>query len=58
MPVLGVGGRANAGAFVAKALEDVAETVMSAVIDGAGHWVSDENPAELSRVLLEFFDAL
>jgi pimeloyl-ACP methyl ester carboxylesterase len=26
-----------------------------AVVEGAGHWVSDENPEELSRILLEFF---
>jgi pimeloyl-ACP methyl ester carboxylesterase len=24
-------------------------------VEGAGHWVSDENPEELSRILLEFF---
>jgi pimeloyl-ACP methyl ester carboxylesterase len=56
IPVLGVGGRHNAAEMVAKALAPVANDVTSAVIDGAGHWVSDENPDELTRVLLDFFD--
>lgn len=55
MPVLGIGGRHNMAGMVAKALGAVATDVATAVVDGAGHWVSDENPAELSRVLLDFF---
>jgi pimeloyl-ACP methyl ester carboxylesterase len=55
MPVLGIGGRCNAGEMVGKALAMVAERVGVAVVEGAGHWVSDENPEELSRILLEFF---
>jgi pimeloyl-ACP methyl ester carboxylesterase len=55
MPVLGIGGRCNAGEMVGKGLASVAERVSTAVVEGAGHWVSDENPEELSRLLLEFF---
>jgi pimeloyl-ACP methyl ester carboxylesterase len=55
MPVLGIGGRCNAGEMVGKALASVAERVSTAVVESAGHWVSDENPEELSRLLLEFF---
>lgn len=56
MPALGVGGRHNAADMVAKAMSAVAADVSTAVISDAGHWVSDENPRELARVLLDFFD--
>lgn len=56
IPALGVGGSANLGELVARAMAPVASSVRSAVVEGAGHWVSDENPAELSRVLLDFLD--
>lgn len=55
VPALGVGGRHNLGEMVAKAMDPVAQHVESAVVDGAGHWVSDENPEDLSRILLDFF---
>ncbi len=54
MPVIGIGGRNNAGEFVGRALGQVADNPGIAVVEGAGHWVSDENPAELSRILLDF----
>jgi hypothetical protein len=40
IPVLGVGGRSNAGESVGKALTIVAERVNTAVVEGAGHWVA------------------
>lgn len=55
MPLLAIGGRHNAAEVVAKAWSPVAENVSGAVIEDAGHWISDENPAELTQVLLEFF---
>ncbi len=55
MPALGIGGRYNAGEMVGNAMSAVAESATSAVIEGAGHWVSDENPEALSQVLLDFF---
>ncbi len=58
MPALGVGGRHNLGEMAAKAMTMVAGNVSTAVIDGAGHWVSDENPGQLSHVLLDFFATL
>ena len=57
MPVLGVGGRYNMGEFVAKAANAIATDVRGEVIDGAGHWVADENPAALTRALLGFLEA-
>ena len=55
IPVMGIGGQANIGPFAAKTLEAVAEQVSGAVIADAGHWLCDENPAALSRTLLDFF---
>jgi pimeloyl-ACP methyl ester carboxylesterase len=55
MPVLGIGGRCNAGELVGKSLSAVAEHVSTAVIEDAGHWVSDEKPEALSQTLLDFF---
>jgi pimeloyl-ACP methyl ester carboxylesterase len=55
MPVLGIGGSHNAGPFVGKSLEAVADNVRGASISESGHWISDENPAALSKTLLEFF---
>jgi pimeloyl-ACP methyl ester carboxylesterase len=56
MPVLGIGGRSNTGEMVGKALANVAEQVGTSVVEQAGHWVSDENPDELCRILLNFFN--
>ena len=56
MPVLCIGGRYNIGDLMAKAMSGIAESVGSAVIEDAGHWVSDENPTALSAALLKFFD--
>lgn len=56
MPVLGIGGRANAGEMVAKAMAGIAENMTGAVVERAGHWVSDENPEGLCEILLDFFD--
>ena len=55
MPTLGVGGRYNLGEMVAGAMAPIADSVTAAVVENAGHWVSDENPEGLSRVLLDFF---
>jgi hypothetical protein len=56
MPVLGVGGSHNAGPFVGKSWEAVADDVCGVVIPESGHWLSDENPVAVSKTLLEFFD--
>jgi pimeloyl-ACP methyl ester carboxylesterase len=55
MPVLCVGGRYNIGEMIGKAMAGIAESVETAVIEDAGHWVSDENPQALSDALLKFF---
>lgn len=57
MPVIGIGGRANAGEFVGRSLAAVAENAQVAVVERAGHWLSDENPDGLATALLDFFNA-
>jgi pimeloyl-ACP methyl ester carboxylesterase len=42
--------------MMGKAMSGIAESVRTAVIEDAGHWVSDENPKDLSAALLKFFD--
>ncbi|HSO00610.1 MAG TPA: alpha/beta hydrolase [Candidatus Nanopelagicales bacterium] len=56
MPALGVGGRRSAGDFVGQMLKELCEDVQTAIIDGAGHWVADEQPARLAEVLGQFLD--
>ena len=56
MPVLGVGGEASGGPYIAQGLEAVASDVSTAVIPGAGHWLGDENPQAVSEALLSFFE--
>lgn len=55
MPVLGVGGEMSFGAGVGASLAAVAERVESIVVAKSGHFVSEEQPDELGRVLLSFF---
>jgi pimeloyl-ACP methyl ester carboxylesterase len=55
-PTLAVGGERVFGAAVAENLRHVASNLQTAVIDGCGHYVSEERPRELARLLLTFFD--
>lgn len=55
MPVLCIGGRHNIGEMMVKAMAGIGTQVTGAVIEDAGHWISDENPAALSATLLKFF---
>lgn len=55
MPALGIGGRHNAAEMVGRAMGALGKNVSTAVVEDAGHWVSDENPQGLADVLLRFF---
>jgi pimeloyl-ACP methyl ester carboxylesterase len=57
LPVLGVGGEASAGPWVAEGLKAVADDVRGYVVPDAGHWLGDENPGALADALLDFFAA-
>lgn len=58
MPVLAIGGASNAGALVGNSLSTAADHLRSSVIAKSGHWICDENPEELTAVLMDFFDAV
>lgn len=56
VPTLVIGGRHNLGEMAGKAMSHIADSVTTAVVENAGHWVSDENPEGLCRALFDFFD--
>lgn len=57
MPVLALGGAQSwgRGMEAAESCRRVAHDVRSGVVEGAGHWIPEEQPQELARLLLEFF---
>ena len=56
MPVLAVGGEMSFGGGVGASLVPVAEDIETVVIKQSGHFISEEQPEELTRTLLTFFD--
>jgi pimeloyl-ACP methyl ester carboxylesterase len=56
LPVMAVGGERGFGATVAENLRHGASDVRQEVLAGCGHYVSEEQPAELASLLLSFFD--
>ena len=54
MPVLAIGGAQWLGPLMQKMIEPVAENLRIEVIPGSGHFVPEEAPGEVLRVLREF----
>jgi pimeloyl-ACP methyl ester carboxylesterase len=54
MPVLAIGGSASLGATVPDQVQDYATNVTGVVIKDTGHWLYEERPAEMTRLLLHF----
>ena len=54
-PTLAIGGEHVFGSAVGDNLRQAASDVRSVVIDGCGHYVSEERPHELASLLLTFF---
>ena len=54
-PALAVGAERVFGAAVGDNLRSAAADLQTTVIDGCGHFVSEERPRELARLLLTFF---
>lgn len=54
MPVLGIGGAGSLGPIVGEELSHVALDVQSVQIEGAGHWVAEEQPQTVTDALLKF----
>lgn len=57
MPLLAMGGEYFGAAFLADHSKLVAENVTASNIKGAGHWVVQENTAQVQQDLLQFFKA-
>jgi pimeloyl-ACP methyl ester carboxylesterase len=57
MPVLALGGAGGWGRRmeVLESCQRVALDVRGGIVEGAGHWIPEEQPEELARLLLEFF---
>ena len=56
MPVLALGARANLGEAVSSQAAQYATTVSGGVVENSGHWMFEEQPAELTARLLQFLD--
>ena len=55
MPVLALGGSMSFRRGVMHSCKQVANDVRGGIIEGAAHWVAEEQPEELNRQLLAFF---
>jgi pimeloyl-ACP methyl ester carboxylesterase len=53
-PVLALGGERGAANFVEGAMRQLAHRVQGSVVGNAGHWIADEQPAALARMLTDF----
>ncbi|MFJ3486870.1 alpha/beta fold hydrolase [Pseudomonas sp. NPDC090202] len=57
MPVLGIGGAGSFGPIIGEHLRHVADNVQAVNIEGSGHWVAEEQPAQVTEALLKFLPA-
>lgn len=55
MPVLALGGENSGGGFPFYSLAQVAEHVSGGIIRQSGHFIPEEQPEELVRLLNAFF---
>ncbi|MFI9560443.1 alpha/beta fold hydrolase [Nonomuraea endophytica] len=54
MPVLAIGADHSLGSFVPNQVRQYADNVQGKVIADSGHWIFEERPEEMTRVLLRF----
>jgi pimeloyl-ACP methyl ester carboxylesterase len=54
MPVLAIGAQGSLGDFVADNARAYASDVTGMVVPNCGHWIYEEQPSELTRMLLNF----
>ncbi|CAI0942126.1 alpha/beta fold hydrolase [Serratia ficaria] len=55
MPVLAVGGQYCMGDQMGLIMAPLADNVQSVVIERSGHWLTEEQPEQLTSVLVDFF---
>jgi pimeloyl-ACP methyl ester carboxylesterase len=56
MPVLAIGGEKSFGPMQAVIMRHVATNVQEAVVQGSGHWLMEERPAETVTLIRNFID--
>lgn len=55
LPVLAIGGeRSTSGPLIEEMMREVADDVTGVLVEGTAHWIPEENPAALTRALLDF----
>ncbi|CAN7550458.1 alpha/beta fold hydrolase [Duganella sp. LjRoot269] len=54
IPALGIGGAGSFGPIIGEHLKRVANDVRAGQIEGAGHWVAEEQPDATADALLQF----
>jgi pimeloyl-ACP methyl ester carboxylesterase len=54
IPVIGIGGEKSWAHYAAEGIKAAAPQVQTAVIPGAGHWIAEQAPEELAKVLRTF----
>ncbi|MBP2706461.1 alpha/beta hydrolase [Microbispora sp. RL4-1S] len=54
MPVLAIGASGSLGSFVPDQVKRYAKHVTGIVVPDSGHWLYEEQPAKMTRVLLDF----
>ncbi len=54
MPVLAISGTGGMGSIYESHIRHVADNVRGIVVDGSGHWIPEEQPAAVTKALVEF----
>jgi pimeloyl-ACP methyl ester carboxylesterase len=54
MPVLALGGEYSVGEGAAQSMKAVATDVNAAIVSGSGHWLTEENPKDVIKLLSQF----
>ncbi|WP_245446879.1 alpha/beta fold hydrolase [Neorhizobium sp. T25_27] len=57
MPVLAMSGVGGMGAEYGNHIRHVAQNVRAVVLEGSGHWIPKEQPAAVTKALIEFLPA-
>ena len=56
MPVLALGAEFSGGQYIVEMMKGLAENVRGEVVEGAGHWLAEEQPTVIADHLLTFFE--
>jgi pimeloyl-ACP methyl ester carboxylesterase len=54
MPVLALGGEATFGPMIGRVLRCAADNVQDVIIPDCGHWITEEQPAATTKLVVDF----